>query len=224
MSFYTDQNPIKSHINPERMARQTLEHGVPKWLSHPQDFKQWARECYIEDKEESDNQAAIYRVEEQDTLSDEKARMIHPMDSRQFIEKLRKNGVHCFTYQVPPSAGTPEAMHNTVGLWAEVPNERGIGHLYQGINHQYMTWMDIPFMYEWSVLRVDEHKIPIGEKYRGWRTVLTRLIARKVLTEIKAHQIFGEPLGTTSKIYKRTLFNLRNGRINLNERTNEANA
>lgn len=150
--------------------------------------------------------------------------MVNPMEVRAFIKKLRDNRIKCFLYQVPPGPKTPPAMVNTVGLWAEVPSQRGIGHLYQGTRHQYMTWMDIPFMYEWSVLRLDEHQIPIGEKHRGWRTVLSKLICRKVLTETKAHQIFGAPGGATSCIYKRTLFEFRNGRCRPNERTIELSA
>jgi hypothetical protein len=215
------ESPIRSRIDTRR-TDQAIKHiladGTPAWISRPQDFKQWARECYLEDKEDSDRQVLAYRMEEQDTLTDEAARMIHPMDTRNFIQKLRDNGIKCFTYQVPLGPGTPVTMLNTVGLWAEVPSQRSIGHLYQGTRHQYMTYLDIPFMFEWSVLRVDPHGLPNGEKYRGWRTVVSKLIAMKVVTEIKAHQIFGEPIGATSKIYKRTLYEFRNGRYKPNDR------
>jgi len=218
-------DPIRSNMTvakAQRSAKAILKYGTPRWLSHPRDFKQWALECYLKDKEQSDAQVADYRMEEQETLTDYKARMIHQMGTREFIKKLRDNGVHCFTYQAPQNAGTPREMLNTVGLWCEIPSQRAIGHEYQGHKHQYICYLDIPTMYEWSVLRTDAHGLPIGEAYRGWRTVLSQLIQRKVLTESKAHEIFGSPSGATSRIYRRTLYNLRNGRIKPNDRAIEA--
>lgn len=212
----TNTNPIRSRINmrqTERAIKELTSGGVPRWASHPLEFKNWALEVYAKDKEDSIRQVSSYRMEEQETLTDEKARMVGRMGSREFIEKLRANGVRCFTYQVQ-SGNTPATMVNTVGLWCVVPGQEQAGHIYNGAGHQYMTWMDIPFMFEWSVLRLDPHQLPIGEKYRGWRTVLSKLIRRKVFTEQKAHEIFGIPSGATSKIYKRTLYDFRNGRLN----------
>lgn len=214
-------DPIRSNMTvakAERSAKAILKYGTPRWVSHPQEFRAWALECYLKDKEESCRQVAEYRMEEQETFRDHKARMIRTIGTRNFIAKLRENGVHCFTYQVPPTDQTPREMLNTVGLWAEVPTERNIGHEYQGRKHQYICYMDIPTMYEWSVLRTDVHDMPIGEAFRGWRTVLSQLILKKVLTEEKAHEIFGSPYGATSRVYRRTLYNLRNGRIKPNDR------
>jgi hypothetical protein len=216
----TNASPFRSRHNiaaTERAVKDILKDGTPRWVSHPQDFKQWAAEVYHQEKEESDKLALGFREEEQDTLTDVKARRVKPMDSRAFIQKLRDNGIKCFTYQIPHTPNTPGMMVNTVGLWCVVPGEEQIGFKYQGHRYQYMTWMAIPMMWEWSLLPVDEHQIPVGEN-RGWRTVVARLIARKVLTEIKAHEIFGEPSGATSKIYKRTLFEFRNGRYKPNDR------
>ena len=222
MTSIAVDDPIRSNWNlkrAEQAAQEICRKGVPRWASHPHEFKNWALECYMKDKEESTAQVADYRMEEQETLTDHKARMIRTIGTRNFLEKLRDNGVHCFTYQVPPGPGTPKEMLNTVGLWAEVPTERNVGHEYLGRNHQYICYMDIPTMYEWSVLRTDSHDLPIGEAFRGWRTVLSQLIQKKVLTEAKAHEIFGEPYGATSRIYRKTLYNLRNGRIKQNDGT-----
>lgn len=217
----TNASPFRARHNvraTERAVKQILADGTPAWVSRPKDFKQWASEVYHQEKEESDKLALAYREEEQETLTDEKARTVHPMHVDEFMRKLRINGVKCFIYQTPWKKGDPASMMNTVGLWAVVPGQEQAGFIHKGEGHQYVTWMDVPFMYEWSVLRLDEHSIPIGEKYRGWRTVLSRLIAMKVLSETKAHRIFGEPSGATSKIYKRTLFEFRNGRYKPNDR------
>jgi hypothetical protein len=220
----TVDDPIRSNMTPakaERTAREICRQGTPRWASHPNEFRNWALECYHKDKEQSNAQVSEYRMEEQDTFKDHKARMIRTIGTREFLKKLRDNGVHCFTYQVPPGPNTPREMLNTVGLWCEIPTERGIGHEYQGHRHQYICYLDIPTMYEWSVLRTDAHDLPIGEAFRGWRTVLSQLIQRKVLTETQAHTIFGEPYGATSRVYRRTLYQFRNGRIRQNERRNE---
>ena len=215
----TVADPIRSNMTvakAERSAKAILKYGTPRWVSHPKEFRSWALEMYLKDKEESCAQVADYRLEEQETLRDHKARMIRTIGTGDFIKKLRDNGVHCFTYQAPPTPETPKEMLNTVGLWCEVPTQKAIGHEYQGHKHQYICYLDIPTMYEWSVLRLDSHDLPIGEAFRGWRTVLSQLILKKVLTETKAHEIFGQPNGATSRIYRRTLYNLRNGRIKQN--------
>jgi hypothetical protein len=213
-----------SRTRAEKAAKEILGKGIPRWASHPGEFKNWALECYARDKEESERQVAAYRLEEQETLKDHKARMVRLIGTREFIKKLRDSGVSCFTYQVPPTDQTPRELLNTVGLWCEVPSERGIGHLYRGIRHQYICYMDIPTMYEWSVLRTDAHDLPIGEAFRGWRTVLSQLIQKKVLTEAQAHNIFGPPYGQTSRVYRKTLYEFRNGRLKQNDRRLEATA
>jgi hypothetical protein len=221
------QDSIRSNMTVAKAwksTREILRGGVPRWASHPKDFKNWALECYFEDKERSDAQVADYRMEGQDLLTDRKARLIKGMHSRSFIQKLRDNGVNCFTYQVPPGPETPKELLNTVGLWAEVPTERGIGHLYRGIRHQYVCYMQIPMMYEWSLLRLDAHHLPIGEAHRGWRTVLSQLILKKVLTEAQGHRIFDEPTGRQSLKYRKTLYEFRNGRLQQNDRRVEATA
>jgi hypothetical protein len=218
------KDPIRSNWNLARAVKnvkELLKDGVPRWASHPREFKNWALECYLRDKEISDAQVAEYRLEDQDVFSNSKAIGLM-MGSRAFIKKLRDNGVRCFTYQVPPGPETPPEMVNTVGLWAEIPSEKGIGHEYQGHRHQYICYMDIPSMYEWSLARLDKHNLAIGEKHRGWRTVLSQLILKKVLTETQAHKIFGEPCGQRSKIYRRTMHKFRNGRIKPNDRRLEA--
>src|SRR5450631_2836097 len=96
-------NPIRSRHNlgqTESAIKRILADGTPAWVSRPQDFKNWAAELYAQDKEESDKQAAGYRIEGQQLLTDEKARTINPMSIERFMKKLRDNKVKCFLYQV----------------------------------------------------------------------------------------------------------------------------
>lgn len=211
-------NPIRSNFKADKIVSQITRKGVPRWATHPHEFRNYAIECMQQDKEASDKLVADYRLEDQNILTNRKARLVRQMDSRYFIAQLRGAGVNCFTYQTPREI-TPRQFWNTVGLWCEIPSERALGHLYRGLHHQYICYMDIPTMYEWSILRLDEHNLPMGEESRGWRTVLSQLIIKKVLTETEAHAIFGEPNnGTHTKIYKKTLYEFRNGRIKANDR------
>jgi hypothetical protein len=66
-------------------------------------------------------------------------------------------------------------------------------------------------MYEWSVLKVDRHGLPAGEDFRGWRTVLAQLITKGIMTEKKAHEVFGKPTDSeVSLLYRETLYYIRN--------------
>jgi len=172
-----------------------LADGTPNWYKFPNDYKNFVRESFQEEKEISDSQVASYKMEDQHVLTNEVARKVNPMGTRDFILKLRKNGVRCFTIF--------NGMSQTVGLWAMRPN---------AVEPTYVCFLQIPAMYEWSLLRLDHHGLPAGERFRGWRTVLAQLIVKKILTEQKAHQIFGYPTESINgRRYRETLFNYRNG-------------
>lgn len=67
------------------------------------------------------------------------------------------------------------------------------------------------WMPEFSIMRFDEHFLPQNEQYRGWRTVLLRLIDNGFATEEQVHQIFGKPTdGIGSRRYREELFATRN--------------
>lgn len=63
---------------------------------------------------------------------------------------------------------------------------------------------------EYSTLYFDEMDVPTSEMYRGWRTVLLRLIFNNVLTEYEAEKVFGPAEGPEADRYRRTLYAFRN--------------
>ncbi len=192
------QNPFKERHDMKATRasiKQMLSNGTPNWVKWPEDYKHFVRESFQAEKEASDNQVSQYKMEHQDILTNSKARKVNAIATRDFIQKLRQNGVKCFTVDngFPPQ---------TVALWAVRPNSNQV---------QYVCYLQVPAMYEWSVLKVDRHGLPAGEDFRGWRTVLAQLITKNIMTEAKAHAVFGKPTDSeVSLLYRETLYYIRN--------------
>lgn len=178
-------------------VKQLLSGGTPNWVKWPEDYKAFAKEAFAAEKERSDLMAQRYQLEDQESLTNEKARRVNPIGTVEFVRKLRKFGIKCFILY--------NGMPQTVGLWCLPPKEIK--------KARYVCYLQTPAMYEWSVLRTDRHGMPMGEAFRGWRTVVAQLIEKEILTEYQAHQIFGKP--SHNQIFSRyhqTLWELRNGR------------
>jgi len=71
-------------------------------------------------------------------------------------------------------------------------------------------WVQFGFMPEYSIVRFDEHGIPLDERLRGWRTCILQLIIKGLLSEDTAHRVFGKAEGPVSDRYNRTLHGFRN--------------
>jgi hypothetical protein len=176
--------------------QQLLAGGTPNWVKFPRDYTSFVQESFAEQKEISDTMAKNYAIEDQDDLTNRPARMVNPMSTRDFIQKLRTNGIKCFSVdnQFPPK---------TVALWCLPPK--------QNQKARYVCYLQIPAMYEWSVLRLDRHNMPVGEAFRGWRTVIIQLIEKEILTEYEAHKIFGKPSNNpVFSRYHQSLWEVRN--------------
>jgi len=190
-------DPIKSRHDLKTTRdsiKQLLAGGTPDWVSHPEDYKAFVKESFAAEKEASDSQVESYKMDGQELLTDEKPRKVNIIQTRDFIKRLRDNGIKCFTVD--------NGLASTVALWAA-----------RGQQMIYIAYLQVPAMYEWSILRLDKHNLPAGEKFRGWRTVLAQLIVKDVLTEESAHQIFGKPTGGhVSSRYRKTLWLRRNGK------------
>ncbi len=195
-----DVDPIKerhdvdaTHESIQRM----LAGGTPNWVKWPQDYRSFVRESFAAEKEISDKMATGYKWDDQDVLTNCQARMVNAMPTRDFVVKLNKHGIK--------TALTDSGMKGTVGLWCVVPNQEQ--------KLRYVCYLQVPAMYEWSVLRLDSHGIPSGEQYRGWRTVAVQLVEKEIITEQQCHQIFGAPAANKiSARYYRSLWEKRHGR------------
>jgi len=193
-----ENNPIvATHDTATTQAtiKELLKDGTPDWFSHPEDYKQYAKESAAYDYETSCNMVAEYRMEDQEQLIDFKARNVNIIGSKEFVLKLRDNGIRC--------AAVYNGMAGTAGLWSIVPTKTGM-------NVRYVTFIQIPAMIEWDVLHLDPHGLPDGLEYRGWRSVVVELVKRQVITERRATEIFGRPTDSiVSRRYRRSLFEFR---------------
>lgn len=193
----TVEDPIKSQHDlktTRESIKQLLSGGTPDWVKFPHEYKAFVKESFAAEREQSLEQVKSYQMEDQQLLTDAAPRKVNIITTRDFVKRLRDNGIRCFTVD--------NGMNSTVALWAA-----------KGQQMEYVAYLQVPAMYEWSILRLDAHNLPAGEKFRGWRTVLAQLIVKDFMTEEKAHLIFGKPaLTPVSRRYRKTLWFHRNGK------------
>ena len=70
-------------------------------------------------------------------------------------------------------------------------------------------WVKNGYMPEYTVMGFDERGVPVAERHRGWRTVLLQLILKGLLTEEKAHAVFGKAERRCSERYNSILYGVR---------------
>ena len=177
-----------------------LAGGTPNWVKFPQDYKAMAKESFASHREDSERMATQYKWDDQDVLTDRAARRVNGMTTRDFIEKkLRANGIKCGVIDngFIGVGGIP-----TVGLFCVPPHKTD--------KLRPVCYLDVPMMYEWSVLKLDQYGIPAGEESRGWRTVAVQLVEKEIITEAECHRIFGAPSANRlSARYYRSLWEKR---------------
>lgn len=144
-------------------------------------------------KEGADAQAKEYQWLSPEEYKNEGDRIGHIMHSVVFLNKLRQAGVKCW-YRAHPQAGKITLIVQR----AELPAEVG-------------CWCQLGYAPELSVMRFDEHGVPLAEKYRGWRTCLLQLILKGIIKQKKAEEVFGvAPVTPAFHRYNATLQQFRN--------------
>jgi hypothetical protein len=131
----------------------------------------------------------------EDNLTDEKQRKGELMFCLDFAHRLNK---------ILPAYLSATIRRGLSGLYVHTPDVKG-GHWH------YVCGVQASMMYEYSVIRLDSHQLPINEKQRGWRTVLLRLTMGSFVSEEEAGAEFGEPhSGPISRRYREQLYYFRN--------------
>jgi hypothetical protein len=175
-------------------------------LKRVEDLKPSTQEIEESQARHEDNVERVrqFRLDNQEDFTDEKERLINILDVVSFTKKLESiPNLHVYY----TDAGVPGQL----GLFVYMRGEQRRpfrDDLPLGV--KYICFVQ-PVMPEWSVLNIDGHEVAHNEKYRGWRTVLVKLIQEGAITEQEAHEAFGRPAETrVSQHYHKHLFNLRN--------------
>lgn len=122
------------------------------------------------------------------------------MHSTVFINKLRTEcGLKCWY--------TQHGMPRRLTLKVQVGNEEP----------QTACWVQEGFMPEYSIMKFDEHGVPLDERMRGWRTPLLQLLIKGIVSEKIVEQVFGKATGPASKKFNELLYNVRNRRVLVKE-------
>lgn len=144
-------------------------------------------------KQSSEEQVREYQWVSPEEYKNEGDRIGRIMHNVVFLNSLREAGVKCW-YRDHPQVG----KITLVVQRGELPAEVG-------------CWCQAGYAPELSVMRFDEHGVPLAEKYRGWRTCLLQLILKGVIPQQKAEEVFGKPPVTPAfNRYNATLQQFRN--------------
>ena len=129
-------------------------------------------------QEMSNDLAKQYQWLNPEDYADQEARIGRVMHSTVFFSKLRGMRVECWYAAHPQPQKTTLFVQRKQGM---IPPEFG-------------CWVQLGFMPELSIMRFDEHGVPLDERRRGWRTCLLQLILKGIVTEEEADKVFGKPL------------------------------
>jgi hypothetical protein len=128
------------------------------------------------------------------------ARQGHRMHHSEFVRKLRK--------LVPCLLVIPGNVKGDLAVYRVYPQPQA--HL-DGMSMQYLWYVPMGWMPEFSIYLFDSRGVPTREEKRGWRTPLLRLIKSGLLTEEKCNEVFGRPPeGAASAVWFRKLHEHRN--------------
>ncbi len=154
-------------------------------------------------KEMSKEMVKEYKFYNQDELTRDdatrKGRTLHCLEFLKQLETIR------------PAYLSANIQKGLTGLAVyhpkDVVGEDGVA---RRVDWHYVCGVQVGYMYEYSVLYVDDKGLPLNEKWRGWRTVLLRLIQLGHVTEEQALRVFGEPTPAGAKRYLEQLYFWRN--------------
>lgn len=143
-------------------------------------------------KEGNDEVSKQYQFIHPSEYADEGPRVGKIMHSSELINKLRNEcNLQCWYREHPQPRKVTLLVRPKGGGINDAP--------------QIGCWAQLGYMPEYSMVRFDEHGVPLDEKFRGWRTVLLQLILKGYLTEAQTNKFFGEAKGPASKRYLSTL-------------------
>lgn len=160
------------------------------------------KEEYARQREMSADVAEEYQFVKPDEYNDAKERIGVIMHASDFLKRLQATGVNCWFARHVQAGKTTLVFVNPLSKVSEVG-----------------CWLMSGNMPELSIMRFDEHGVPLDEAYRGWRTGLLQLILKGVISERKAVEVYGPPKTTKAfHRYNSLLQNYRNAGSRLEEK------
>lgn len=162
--------------------------NLPKHTKSSEETK----ELYAKLHEQNVDNGKQFHWEQQVELAKlRQGRVIHILE---FLRLLRT---------IIPAQLTGVSKAGLVKLEVGIATNRGLEYVFAcGINGG--------SMHEYSTMYFDAYGLPTSEMYRGWRTVLLRLIISGYISEEQANKVFGEATGPEARRYKEQLFFYRN--------------
>lgn len=152
-------------------------------------------------KEMSTEMVKEYRFYKQEELTDTPERVGKIMDCFEFQKKLATI-IPCYLSAV--------VRKGLSGLAVYKPKEYVEDGQVKVREWHYVCGVQVGLMHEYSSMWFDRHNLPLNEKWRGWRTVLLRLIQLGFITEQQADKVFGPAEGVASRRYREQLYCFRN--------------
>jgi hypothetical protein len=169
-SYDTEMTP---NMSPE-LAAQVAAYAERRYQDAPVSSE--AQEVLAENREINQDIAKQYQWLKPEEYANLEARIGTVMTHAEVITKLRKAGVSCFYRQHPH------------------PDKATLLYLKDGIGEpEVACWVQLGQMPELSIMNFDQYGVPLAERRRGWRTVLLQLILKGIISEKKAHEVFGRP-------------------------------
>jgi hypothetical protein len=138
-----------------------------------------------------------YRMYRQDELVDGPERVGRIMHCLEFLKLLET---------IRPAYLSANIRKGLTGLAVYHPGQVDG----KDVEWHYVCAVQVGFMHEYSSMHFDSRGLPLNEKWRGWRTVLLRLIQLGHVTEEQALKVFGEPSPSGGRRYKEQLYCWRN--------------
>lgn len=139
---------------------------------------------------ELSEQYQFIKPEEYEHIAPRIGQVMHP---HQLITKLRRAGLKCWFQQHPHADKVVLLIQRKEGTAPEVG-----------------CWAQYGLMPEYSIMRFDDHGVPLDERRRGWRTCLLQLILKEAITEETADKVFGHAGGPASARFLSMLYAFRN--------------
>jgi hypothetical protein len=141
-------------------------------------------------QEENSEIAREYQWVHPSEYADRGPRIGKILHSSKLISILRAMGLKCW-YRAHPQA-------QKLTLLVMDRGTRQVG-----------CWVQGGYMPEFSIMRFDDHGVPLDEAFRGWRTVLMQLSLKKLISERKINEVFGPARGPASTRYNKFMGSLR---------------